>query len=115
MSSVKGFKLVTGEELIAAVDDKTYELLADTPRDARDVVSYTLRRPHVMQIHQHAPGKFGMAMVPYTLSNPDLETVTISAANVIISFPIAAEVEKQYLQQTSGLAIAGANEPAFKV
>jgi hypothetical protein len=110
MSLVRAFKLVTGEEVIAEVQDTfTQKLLQEIVRDVRDNVVYTLRRPHVLQVQQFAPGKFGMAMVPYTLSNPDLETVTIPASHVITSFPAADNVEKQYLQQTSGLALPSAD------
>lgn len=107
MSVVKAFKLVTGEEVIAEVrDPKVQELLQETFRITRDEVTYTLRRPNVLQFQQMAPGKFGMAMVPYTLSNPDLETVKIPASKVITVFDVADNVEKQYLQQNSGIALA---------
>lgn len=111
MSVVKAFKLITGEEVIAEVQDtKTQQLLQEDARDIRDAALYTLRRPHVLQVQQVAPGKFGMAIVPYTLSNPDLEEVVIPASRVITIFGVADSIEKQYLQQTSGLALPGAGD-----
>ena len=107
MSVVKAFKLVTGEEVIAEVrDSDTQKLLLEEQRDTRDAVVYTLRHPNVLQFQQVGPGKFGMAMVPYTLSNPDLEEVKIPASKIITIFDVASNVEKQYLEQNTGLALA---------
>lgn len=112
MSKVRAFKMITGEELVARVDDNnTLDLLQEEVRDIRDVVPYRLKKPHVMQIQQVAPGKFGLAMVPWTLSNPDLEVVTIHASHVVFSFDVSPSVEKQFVQQTSGIELASTVQP----
>lgn len=109
MSVVKAFKLVTGEEIIAEVRDSTTQLLLEEVSKGMraEEKSYVLRRPNVLHFQQVAPGKFGMAMAPYTLSNPELEEVTIPANKIITTYNVASSVEKQYLEQNTGLALSG--------
>lgn len=100
MASVKSFKMVTGEEVVAEVVDTKFASLST---DA--VVSYALRRPHILQFQQIGQGQLGLALVPWTLSNPAIDRLDVPAAAVVLSFDPSAEVERQYLQQTSGISI----------
>jgi hypothetical protein len=102
MSDVMSFKMVSGEEVVAElVSTKTFA--SDT-----DPVSYTVRRPHILQFQPVGPGQLGLAFVPWTLSNPAIERLEIPASAVLLTFQPADKVERQYLEQTSGISLAGA-------
>ena len=107
MSEVKSFKLVTGEEIVSEVT-RTLHLLNERldPHVSSDVSYYELRRPHVLQLQQVAPGQFGLALVPWVLSNPDIGSIQLPISSVIVSFSPNESVERQYLEQTSGISLA---------
>jgi hypothetical protein len=48
----------------------------------------------------------GLALIPWTLSNPDISRLEIPASAVLLSFDPSSEVERQYLQQTSGISLS---------
>lgn len=110
VDAVKAFKLTTGEEVVAAlVDTKFAEIVARdnglTSYTAGKPTSYTLRRPNVLRFQPVAPGQVGLAFVPWTLSNPEIETVEIPAEFVISIFDPSEQVTTQYLSQTSGIEL----------
>jgi hypothetical protein len=107
MATIKTFKLVSGEEVVARVSERT-ALIETVGAAPATPTTYELHRPMTIQLQPVAPGKFGLAFVPYALSNPEVETITVSAANVVAVFEPAKEVERQYLQQTTGLELATA-------
>jgi hypothetical protein len=88
--------MVTGEEVVAEVVET---------KVGASVLSYVLKRPHILQFQQIGQGQLGLALVPWTLSNPTIERLDVPAAAVVLSFDPSAEVERQYLQQTSGISI----------
>jgi len=105
---IRAFKMVSGEEVIAEIQHtQTKTFLTESEHFGRTNIEYHLRRPHVLQIQQVAPGKLGMALVPLFLSNHDAEEVIVLASS-LLTVPVEphSAVQKQYLDQTSGLAIA---------
>jgi hypothetical protein len=108
MNSVKSFKLVTGEEVVAEVvrELSGNQVLSEMTAYSGAVTSYIVRRPHVLQFQQVAPGQFGLALIPWTLSAPDIDRLEIPASTVVVCFAPAMNVEKQYLEQTSGIALS---------
>lgn len=108
MNAVKSFKLVTGEELVAEVvrELSGNQVLNEMSAYSSAVTSYILKRPHVLQFQQVAPGQFGLALIPWTLSAPEIDRLEIPASSVVVSFTPSANVEKQYLEQTSGIALS---------
>lgn len=109
-NEVLAFKFISGEEVIAEIKSKPFS----TGAYAEDA-KWELRRPHILRFHPIGPGQMGLAFVPWTLSNPDLESVVVSRVNMLCDpFEISADVEKQFLQQTSGIAIAGGGSPIIK-
>lgn len=102
MSDVMSFKMVSGEEVVAELVS-TVTLTPDGPPR-----SYTVRRPHILQFQPVGPGQLGLAFVPWTLSNPAIERLEIPASAVLLTFEPADKVERQYLEQTSGISLAGA-------
>jgi hypothetical protein len=100
MSEVKSFKTVGGDEIVSEVISLVYE--------GEKIVKYKLRRPQVLQFQPVAPGKMGLAFVPWLLSNPELDSVEVPVTVLPFCFPTATEVERQYLTQMSGIQIAGA-------
>jgi hypothetical protein len=102
-TEVLSFKINGGDEVVANVI-KT--LRQDNNVDG-EIVSYIVRRPHILRFQQVAPGQVGLIFVPWTLSNPEIDRLSIPVASLVIPpFSPSAEVEKQYLEQTSGLVLA---------
>ena len=98
MSEVKSFKMVGGDEVVSG--------LISTKEDTDGkVISYRLRRPHILQFQPMGQGQIGLAFVPWTLSNPTIEVLDVPAAAVLLVFNPAENVETQYLEQTSGISI----------
>jgi hypothetical protein len=103
MSKVISLKLTSGEEVVAELRQTVQVLAGQGP-----VISYRVKRPHILQFQQMGPGQLGLAFIPWTLSNPDIDEIDIPASHVISAFEPALKVEKQYLQQTSGISLATA-------
>lgn len=106
-TSVKAFKIVGGEEIVAEV----LEVKSGNQRVVDGlfegaVTAYIVRRPHILQFQPVAPGQVGLAFVPWTLSNPEIERMEIPASAVVLTFNPSANTERQYLQQTSGIALS---------
>lgn len=91
--------MITGEELVGD--------LAKTIEDSTGkIISYEIRKPHILQFQPMGGGKLGLAFVPWTLSNPELDTVIVPASAVIFKFSPSGNVEGQFIQQTSSIQIA---------
>lgn len=97
--NIVSFKMITGEELIAELKSTIFQVGAEIPE------FYVVRKPHVFQI-QRTSGGLGLAFIPWTLSNPDIDTLQVPASSVLVTFPPSAKVEEQYIQQTSSIQIA---------
>lgn len=97
MSDVKAFKMITGEEVLAELTSTT--LVSDKPS------TYNVRRPHVLQFQPVGHGQMGLALVPWTLSNPTIERLELPAASVVLMFDPSKKVSDQYLSQTSGISL----------
>jgi hypothetical protein len=104
MSEVKSFKLVGGDEIVAEViGEVTKDMNCDGP-----IIAYVLRRPHILQFQPMGNGNLGLAFVPWTLSNPTIERIKIPVSQIVAEFEPADRVERQYLEQTSGISLAPA-------
>lgn len=90
--------MVSGEEVVARV--------SSTKEDqSGNIISYVLDSPQVLSV-QNVQGRVGLAFIPWTLSNPDISSITVPATSVLVTFSPADMVEKQYLQETSKIALA---------
>jgi hypothetical protein len=103
MAEVKSFKMVNGDEVVAEVVNSSTLLMEQT---VSAPTTYRLRRPHVLQFQQIGPGQVGLAFVPWALSNPSIDSIEIPASSVVCVFSPAEQVERQYLEQTSGISLA---------
>ena len=101
MSEVKSFKMVGGDEIVAGLVS-VKEIIEGSP------ISYRLRRPHILQLQPMGQGQVGLAFVPWTLSNPTVEVIDVPASAILLSFDPSEQVERQYIQQTSGISLAPA-------
>lgn len=114
MAQVKSFKMVNGDEVVAElIKENSASLLVESSK--AETTSYTLRRPHVLQFQQIGPGQVGLAFVPWALSNPMIESIDVPAKSVICIFNPADQVERQYLEQTSGISLAPAGKSSMFV
>lgn len=111
MSQVKSFKLLGGEEIVAEVMSENRKNAIIGNNFDETVESYVLRRPHILQFQPMGNGQLGLAFVPWTLSNPDIERLILPSSAVLVAFDPAPRVERQYLEQTSGidLSVPGRN------
>lgn len=83
-------KMSNGDELIGRVVDP---------------LSYTLS--HVMQVfvQQTREGGMGMGMMPY-MHTIKGDTITIDEAHIVVAGEVDPDIEKNYLQRTSGIALS---------
>ena len=89
MADLKVLKLITNEEVIARVKEK------------RDVLELT--NPMVMmQVNQG--GQMGFAIMPWSMSGK-CHKVEISQSIVIATLDPMDEVEKNYIQATTGITV----------
>ncbi len=104
---VKSFKMVTGEEVVAeVVMEKSGNEVSTDGLFTNSITEYVLRRPHTLQFQQVGPGQIGLALVPWTLSNPAIDNLSVPASAVLIAFYPSDKVEQQYIEQTSGISLA---------
>jgi hypothetical protein len=97
---IRGIKIQGGEEIVAEVVGEVF--------NGGNVTALKVRRPHILQFQQVAPGKVGLAFVPWTLSNPDIDRLDIPTSIILITYPVSATVQSNYIRQTTGLEIAPA-------
>ena len=89
MADLKVLKLTTNEEVIARVEEK------------RDILELT--KPMVMmQVNQG--GQMGVAIMPWSMSGK-CDKVEISQSIVIATLDPMDEVEKNYIQATTGITV----------
>ena len=107
---ILSFKTVGGEELVAEVLREvtaTPNLLLGSAASSSEVVAYVLKRPHVLRVQPIGPGQMGLVFVPWTLSNPELNELTLPVKSLIAEpFEPATNVYNQYLEQTSGIDLS---------
>ncbi len=112
MSEILAFKMIIGEEVVGEVIEEvrsaghTQTMLLEAPKKPEgEITAWRVRRPHVLRFI-NSPQGANLAFIPWTLCNPTIEVMTIPASAVLLTFPPSANVEKQYLEQTSGIALA---------
>ena len=89
---VVAMKLVSGEEIIGRVIEQ-------------DSVSVTMSHVRVVCLQQDQTGRYGVGMMDYIVSNKDCE-ITIDRDKAVTMFDASQEIEKAYLQNTSGIQLA---------
>ena len=106
MSEVKSFKFPDGDEVVAeVVSENKSNILTDNSKN--EVISYFIRRPHVLRMQRGIDGRtVNLMFVPWLLSNPTIERMEIPASCLVIPpFSPMDEVRQQYLHQTSGIEL----------
>lgn len=66
-----------------------------------------ISKPRVLQIMMQQNGQGGAALVPWFLTDPDAEMM-VAISHIIASIPATSDIEKMYIQQTTGLELASA-------
>ena len=89
MADLKVLKLTTNEEVIARVEEK------------RDILELTKPRG-MRQVNQG--GQMGFAIMPWSMSGK-CDKVEISQSIVIATLDPMDEVEKNYIQATTGITV----------
>lgn len=99
MSKVISHKLITGEEIIATASSNSI---------------FIVSKVRAIGMQQGPQGQVGVALYPWMLSSGDSQ-VEINDEHVVASIEedkIPSELVKTYIQQTSGLVMAGASSVA---
>ena len=92
INDVKVIKLCTGEEVIAKIIKETPETI-------------TLKSPlMISQVPGAQPGQIGVGLIPWIMTSIN-EEVEIATENIITTLPVKKEVEKMFLEQTTGLTL----------
>lgn len=94
---IKSFKLVGGDEIVAEI--------VRTELGTRSQ-NWVIKRPLAIKFQPMGQGQIGLALVPWTLSNPTIEELCLNEKAVIAQYEPSATVERQYLQQTSGIELS---------
>jgi len=99
MSSVKVLKLITGEEIITRLDEKT---LKSGETGGRELC---LDKPMMLQtIPPSAGGQLGFALVPWIISGNN-QSITIGRNNVVAEDDARSQVSTNYLEAVTGLTL----------
>jgi hypothetical protein len=109
MSVIRSFKMRGGDEVVAEVVDEVYSggsmLLEGAGTKGQGTLThYVLRRPHILRFMPVGPGQSGLVFIPWTLSNPTIERMPVPVEEAYMVFDPSANVERQYIEQTSGIA-----------
>lgn len=99
MAKIRTLKLVTGEEIIATEVTLDPNLVKGT-----DLV---LEKVRTIQMMPTGPGQVGVGLVPFSPSCIDGK-VTLRLSAIVAEIEHNKEMEDAYLQQTSGIQLAGA-------
>ena len=93
---VASFKLDTGEEIIGRITSRN-------PHNNTIVIS----KPRALALMPgQAPGQMTIQLVPFMASDQDGD-ITVFDAHIVAQGKPASDLEKGYLQNTSGIEIAG--------
>ena len=97
--SIEVIKLVSGEEIIATVEDPT-------------ITGGILKVSKVMLLHivQTGPQQYGIQLFPYLRGAPD-ESFTIYHHAIITQVPAPDDLARSYLSQTSGIEVVSSLSP----
>ena len=87
---VVAIKLTSGEEVVAEL--------------VESLTGPSYRRPRVIQMMQTQQG-MGAGLVPYLMSASE-DTITINPNCIVTTVKVDHQVERAYIQQTSGLDLA---------
>lgn len=93
MSKIINFKLISGEEIIAKLDDEMEEKLV-------------ISDPRVLTFQDHGDGRVAASFVPPLVLGSDKEISVGKHAISMYTFNITAEYEKRYLESVSGIQLA---------
>lgn len=90
VGEVYGFKISTGEEIIAKIVDQTE-------------TTFTLSKPLTLM-----PSQQGMAMIQTLIGANTDKNVILQKSFVIFQYPVIPQLEKHYIETTSGICLTSA-------
>jgi hypothetical protein len=99
MSTVTIFKLVSGEEIIATVDDTRV-----TP------TTISVSKARSMAVVQTGPQTYGLQLIPFLKGAPD-EDFELSVSAIMGRLDAPSDIERSYISQTSSIEIATSLSP----
>jgi hypothetical protein len=92
MATLKLFKLYTGLEIVGELIDTTDN-------------TFTIKRPYIFNYVPQGQDTYGLSLEVYSLADPDGTHCFMSSAIASVSLTIPIDVDKTYLQQTTGISI----------
>jgi hypothetical protein len=91
MNEVKVIKLCTGEEVVAKVSESLDHIILKKPL-------------MISQVPGAQQGQIGIGLLPWIMT-AEADEVTIDRVNIIAILSAKSEVEKMFLEQSSGLTL----------
>ena len=91
MSDVKVWKLTTGEEIIARVEQQRDYMMLEKPMTMAPVPG-------------QSPGQMGFAMVPWMMAAKG-DSIQLSLSHIVVETEAKGEIEKNYLASITGLSL----------
>ena len=101
MANVKVIKLLSGEEIITRIISKDEDKHIHLADDGHTI----LDRPRVIVAQPQQDGSLGIGLIPYVAVDPEGTFKIKNSAIVGEAEKVREDLEKGYLQQTSGLQL----------
>ena len=102
------FKLISDNTIIAYT---SYVELDSNSSDSKEIVAYNLRKIRLVNMFQAPNGQVHLALFPYFIGSAvdhDEDTIQFKPSQIIHKpYPPVANLSDLYVQQTSGLLLAG--------
>jgi hypothetical protein len=90
--SVRGFKLINGEEVIGDVDSPIIDN------------KYHVKNPYCV-VPQQMTDRVILSLVPWTMSGGEKATIELERHAVAGHFKVLDSVEREYITQTTGIQL----------
>lgn len=104
-NDVKVFKFINGEEVIARVVAEVA-----SPVTGEKTGDYEIERPLALMAQpDHSTGQVRLGFAPWLIGNDKINVIIRGSSLALDPFAPNVDLEKGYLQSTSGIAIAGAD------
>lgn len=92
MNDVICVKITNGEEIIGKLESENTSYI-------------TLKDPRTIRFHRVNNGQIVAMMEPVSVSNQDLEEISIYQSSICAKFNVSKMVEKEYIENTSGIQV----------
>jgi hypothetical protein len=108
MTKVICIKFTSGEEVIARVSRQS---LSESDGGAAGL---TIEKVRTLALQPVGNGNFSIAYMPWVVGDVD-GTFDIRPTSIITTYPPDSSIEKDYLEQTTGIAMSSSSHPSIQM